>query len=194
MAVAAVVLAGGLVAACGSDGGRSTMASSDSVPGSSGSAASNDSVASDAKPAVVPQGFATTAVRVTKTDGTVCELCLWSAESPEQHRQGLMGVTSFGGYDGMFFRFDAPRRSGFWMKNTVMPLSIAWIALDGSVVTMSDMDPCPPDTECPTYRPTGEYVWAIEVEQGRLAEFGFSQDSVVTLLNAPCERSSSAAP
>ena len=61
-----------------------------------------------------------------------------------------MGVTSLGGADGMLFRFGADHSGSFWMKDTILPLSIAFFAGDGAFVSATDMEPCPPDSEsCP---------------------------------------------
>ena len=53
-----------------------------------------------------------------------------------------MGVTDMGGADGMVFLFDEPSTSAFWMRDTPMPLSIAFFDADGSFVSAADMEPC----------------------------------------------------
>ncbi|RPI22311.1 MAG: hypothetical protein EHM57_05495, partial [Actinobacteria bacterium] len=55
--------------------------------------------------------------------------------------------------------------SGFWMKNTLLPLDIAFFAGDGSFVDRLTMEPCPGDP-CPVYRPSGPYRLAVEVPAG----------------------------
>ena len=68
-----------------------------------------------------------------------------------------MSVTSLGGADGMLFRFGAEQTASFWMKDTVLPLSIAFFADDGAFVSATDMEPCPPGTSLPAsyYGATG---------------------------------------
>ena len=83
--------------------------------------------------AVVPQGFEQVAATVTAADGTVCELCLWLAASGDERELGLMYVTDLGGPDGMVFRYDSPTTAAFWMKNTVMPLSISFFDAGGRI-------------------------------------------------------------
>ena len=60
-----------------------------------------------------------------------------------------------------------------------MPLSIAWISDDGSVVSISDMDPCEDERGCPAYAPSGPYRYAIEVPQGTLDDLGITETSRV---------------
>ena len=105
--------------------------------------------------AVVPEGFEQVAATVTAADGTVCELCLWLAETGDQRALGLMYVTDLGGPDGMIFRYDSPTTSAFWMKNTVMPLSIAFFDQGGAYLDAFDMAPCTADP-CPTYPDAGQ--------------------------------------
>jgi uncharacterized protein len=81
---------------------------------------------------------------------------------------GLTGVSDLPLDAGMLFRFEQPRRNGFWMKNTVIPLSIAFADSDGVIATILDMEPCGTDP-CPGYDPDAPYVYALEVNRG---EFG----------------------
>ncbi len=79
----------------------------------------------------MPSGFSSVATTITKPDGTVCETCMLLAATEAERERGLMGVTSLGGYDGMVFRYDEPTTGAYWMKDTVMPLSIAFFGGDG---------------------------------------------------------------
>ena len=106
---------------------------------------------------------------------------MWLADDRQERARGLMGVTDLGGLDGMVFRYDDPDRRTFWMKNTLLPLSIAFVGEDGSVVGSADMTPCRADP-CPSYGPDEPFVVAIEVEQGRLAELGIGPDSTIELI------------
>ena len=127
------------------------------------------------------QGFGEVAVTITSTDGEVCELCLLSAVSAEQRARGLMEVTDedLGGYDGMLFEFPEPSAGAFWMRNTPMPLSIAYFDAQGQVVSTTDMAPCDDSSSCPSY-PAGEpFQYALEVPRGMLDEAGV--DATATL-------------
>ncbi len=136
--------------------------------------------------AVVPQGFEQRAATATKDDGTVCELCLWVAATGDQRALGLMYVTDLGGPDGMVFRYDAPTTAAFWMKNTVMPLSIAFYDAAGAFLDAFDMAPCTADP-CVTYPTPSNFVDAIEVPQGMLAELGLVPGSVLAVSDLPCQ-------
>lgn len=120
-------------------------------------------------------GFSEVAISVDPGDGSgLLRWCLLLASTREQRARGLMGVTEddLGSYPGMAFAYRDPVANGFYMKDTVMPLSIAWIDEEGAVVSTADMEPCPTQEGCPTYQPGGRYVLAIEVPQGRLADLG----------------------
>jgi uncharacterized membrane protein (UPF0127 family) len=136
--------------------------------------------------AVVPEGFEQAAATVTAADGTECELCLWLAETGSQRALGLMYVTDLGGPDGMIFRYDSPNTSAFWMKNTVMPLSIAFYDQGGAYLDAFDMAPCTADP-CPTYPTPANFTDAIEVPQGMLAELGIKTGSVLVVSDLPCD-------
>ena len=103
------------------------------------------------------------------TDGQVVSWCLLLADTPELRERGLMTVTdpALGGYDGMLFRFDGDTSVGFYMKDTLIPLSIAWFHADGRFVSATDMPPCE-TSECPTFAPGREYRYALEVPEGNL--------------------------
>lgn len=87
------------------------------------------------------------------------------AESRSERERGLQGVTDLGADEGMAFLFDEPSTSAFWMKDTPLPLSIAFWGPDGRIVGLMDMPPCRADP-CPTYRPDASYVGAIEARRG----------------------------
>ena len=72
------------------------------------------------------------------------------AQTPEQQQIGLMFRKSMGTNEGMLFVFDEPRQQCFWMKNTLLPLSVAFIADDGSVVNLDNMKPQTLDSHCST--------------------------------------------
>jgi uncharacterized membrane protein (UPF0127 family) len=158
--------------ACGGDGGADGEATSPTVATSVGAAE--------------PVGFDTISVTVTEPDGDARSMCLHLADTPELRSRGLMGVTDLGGRDGMLFRYDGPHDGRFWMKNTLLPLSIAFYAEDGAFVSATDMDPCPPDTDCPYYSADAPYTAAIEVPQGALGALGLVPGSSLAVGSSPC--------
>ncbi|MGY6500797.1 MAG: DUF192 domain-containing protein [Acidimicrobiales bacterium] len=117
------------------------------------------------------EAFGVAAVRVI-TDVDVVDRCVLVADSSPLRTQGLQEVTDLAGYDGMLFVFPTDTEAWFWMQNTVLPLSIAFVDAEGHVVSTADMAPCPEAVDCPSYGPAGAYRWALEVPQGRLGDFG----------------------
>jgi uncharacterized membrane protein (UPF0127 family) len=126
-------------------------------------------------------GFGETHVTVKTPTGTL-EWCLLLAETQAQHNRGLMQVTdpTLGGYDGMLFRFAQDTEAEFYMRNTPMPLSIAFVGADGSVVSTTDMAPCADQAGCPLYDAAAPYRTAIEVPQGNLSKLGIEQGATVS--------------
>ena len=76
-----------------------------------------------------------------------------------------MNVAHLDPDQGMLFTFDGPTTSGFWMKDTLIPLSVAFWRSDGRVVDIIDMTPCTTDP-CPVYYPSAPYVAALEMNLG----------------------------
>jgi uncharacterized membrane protein (UPF0127 family) len=131
---------------------------------------------------VLLDGFDEVAVTVDPGDGRgSLAWCLLAALTAEQRGRGLMGVTELQGYAGMAFIYDEDVENGFYMRNTPMPLSIAWVAADGGVVTIKDMEPCEDRDGCPTYPSDGSYRYAIEVFQGGLDDLGITESATVTV-------------
>ena len=132
-----------------------------------------------------PEGFGSTLARATLSDGSVCEFCVWSADTAPLRSRGLMFVTDLGEADAMAFRYPTPHTGTFWMKNTVLPLSIAFFAPDGEFIASFDMEPCRADP-CPNYRTPENFQVAVEVPQGDLARLGLVEGSILQLLELPC--------
>ena len=87
------------------------------------------------------------------------------ADSPEERRIGLMGRESLSAVDGMAFVWDEPVQGSFWMKDTLIPLSIAFWDERGRILEILDMEPCTSDP-CPTYGPAAPFIGAVELGQG----------------------------
>jgi hypothetical protein len=87
------------------------------------------------------------------------------ADTEQEHAQGLMGVDRLATDRGMAFVFEAPTETSFWMKDTLIPLSIAFVDDEGSIVTIREMTPCEADP-CPTYEAAEPFVLAIEANEG----------------------------
>lgn len=90
------------------------------------------------------------------------ELVVAVADTAALRGRGLMGVEGLGSLDGMLFSWGGEMvTSGFYMKNTLVPLTIAFYAPDGSLVDSLRMVPCEADP-CETYRASAPYAYAIE--------------------------------
>lgn len=89
------------------------------------------------------------------------------AATGEQREIGLMHVTHMGDNDGMIFLMPTIETATFWMKNTLIPLSIAFIDKNGVIIDIHDMvpaDPSVPDQDLPVTRSSNDQVaFALEV-------------------------------
>jgi len=107
------------------------------------------------------------------------------ASTPEQRATGLMNRFSLKPDSGMLFIFERPEPLGFWMKNTYIPLSIAFIDPDGRILNIDDMAP---QTEM-THWSRGPGLYALEMRKGWYAEHGVKAgDRVQGLDKAPAQR------
>jgi uncharacterized membrane protein (UPF0127 family) len=70
------------------------------------------------------------------------------AQRPQEHMIGLMGRNTMGVNDGMLFIFPQATKQCFWMKNTLIPLQIAFLADDGRVVNLDEMQPQTLNSHC----------------------------------------------
>jgi uncharacterized protein len=103
------------------------------------------------------------------------------AETEQERQTGLMNVMALAPDDGMAFVFDGPVTTSFWMKDTLIPLSVAFVGEDGKVVSISDMQPCESDP-CPTYSASGAYTLAVEANLGWFADHGIAAGDAATLV------------
>ena len=87
------------------------------------------------------------------------------ADKAHEQRKGLMGVETLPADEGMAFVFDGPSDTTFWMRDTLIPLSVAFVDDAGRVIGVRDMQPCEADP-CPTYGVEQPFVLAIEANLG----------------------------
>jgi hypothetical protein len=160
---------------CGSPNG--TLESAADAPAAGGTGL--DSMERSGDPDLFP-GFGEVTIAVVAPDGTTAGWCVLLAETARQRTQGLMEVTDLGGYAGMLFVDDVEDDQSFWMKNTVMPLSIAWFDDEGGFVSATDMEPCEADP-CDSYPSEGPARFALEVPQGELGDLGIDEDSTLRI-------------
>jgi hypothetical protein len=70
------------------------------------------------------------------------------AQTPDERATGLMFRREMAQQDGMLFVFEEPATQCFWMKNTLLPLSVAFVGDDGTIVNLDDMKPQTLDSHC----------------------------------------------
>ena len=90
------------------------------------------------------------------------------AQSQQQQMVGMMFRREMGANDGMLFVNDEAGQRCFWMRNTLLPLSIAFIADDGTIVNIADMAPQTEDSHC-SEKPVR---FALEMRQGWFVKHG----------------------
>jgi uncharacterized membrane protein (UPF0127 family) len=91
------------------------------------------------------------------------------AGTPQSRETGLMFRREMPQQEGMLFAFSAPAQQCFWMKNTFLPLTAAFIADDGTIVNLVDMQPQTTDSHC-SAKPVR---FVLEMNQGWFAHKGF---------------------
>lgn len=98
------------------------------------------------------------------------------ASTPEQRATGLMHRKDMPVNEGMLFVFEQPAGQCFWMKNTLLPLTAAFIADDGRIVNLADMKPQSLDSHC-SAQPV-RYV--LEMNQGWFAKRGIQAGAKIS--------------
>lgn len=95
------------------------------------------------------------------------------AQTADQRAIGLMHRKTMGANDGMLFVFERPAQQCFWMKNTLLPLSIAFIGDDGAITSIEEMAPQSVESHC-SKQPVR---YALEMNQGWFAKRGIKPGS-----------------
>ncbi len=85
------------------------------------------------------------------------------ARTPQQMEAGLMYRTRMGDNDGMLFVLGPPQQARFWMANTYLPLSVAYLDRAGKIVEIHDMKPL---DRSETVSASQEICYALEMNQG----------------------------
>lgn len=166
LALAASVLV--LFAACGGHEDAAAPTSSAEAPTTSPETMDTETVTAPATNARIatPEGEVVFAVEV--------------ADDDEERQLGLMHRESLPEDAGMIFLFDEDQSGGFWMKNTLIPLSIAFVDAQGTIRRILDMEPCEADP-CEIYEPGVVYRSALEVNQGAFDRLGVAEGDGLTL-------------
>lgn len=104
------------------------------------------------------------------------------ADTPQARAQGLMHRTRLGEHAGTLFIFEETGNGSFWMKNTLIPLSIAFIDEQWRIVDIKDMAVAPDPEHGPFafYASAKPYRYALEVNQGFFKRGGITVGARVT--------------
>lgn len=152
--VLAAGIAAGLLAACGGDGGEPAAA-----PSGPGTEIAAPSPTARVANVLIDTGADSVLIRAEVAD------------TPELQTRGLSSRESLAEDRGMVFLFFEDTSGAFWMKDTKIPLSIAFFDASGEILAILDMDPCESDP-CPLYDPGVAYRGALEVNQGAFEQWG----------------------
>ncbi len=113
-------------------------------------------------------------------DGRAAQVTVEFAVTPEERQKGLMFRESLAPDAGMLFVFPRDNSGGFWMKDTLVPLTIAYIDASGRVQELRDG--VPQDTT--TLRPAAAYRYVLEVNKGWFEAHGLGVGALVELPSA----------
>lgn len=110
-------------------------------------------------------------------DAQTIEIVIEVARSSEQRQQGLMGRQTLNEKAGMLFVYSDTRPPSytFWMRNTLIPLDIAFIDSSGTIRAINTMEPCGNEVlRCPTYLAGAPFKLALEMNKGFFTKNGFT--------------------
>ncbi len=165
-----------LIVGCG--GGESSAPEED-APATTAPAQTTAEATQNTTVAAAPDE--STTIAITDAFGNRTEVDVEIADDEAEQRRGLMERTELAENVGMLFVFDREAPRSFWMRNTLIPLSIAYIASDGRIVDIQDMQPLD-ETSHPSAEPA---QYALEVNQGFFAERGIEEGNVVEIPDLP---------
>ena len=158
-ALVLVVLAVLLISGCSGD---------DGVSSGGGSAPRKRLVVHRSLTPPLPKNFSTVTINASGSEEV--DVRVEIADEPAEQSQGLMNRTALGEDRGMLFVFDSEATLSFWMRNTLIPLSVAYIDSEGRIVDIQKMEPL--DDEPPQYVSAKPAQYALEVNQGFFEERG----------------------
>jgi uncharacterized membrane protein (UPF0127 family) len=129
-----------------------------------------------------PQGkLATITLKVGKAPRIVAEV----ARRPGEVAMGLMFRKSLGDNEGMLFIFERERRASFWMANTLIPLTIAYLDREGTILELHDMKPL---DITPVVSQSDRVAFALEMNRGWFKLNGVKVGEKITPINTTWAR------
>ncbi|HEX8260912.1 MAG TPA: DUF192 domain-containing protein [Rubrobacteraceae bacterium] len=162
------------IAGCG---GEESSTPEEAGPATTAPAQTTTEATQNAAVTSAPDESTTVAIIDANGERSEVEVEVEIADDEAEQRRGLMERTELAENAGMLFVFDREAPRSFWMRNTLIPLSIAYIAADGRIVDIQDMQPLD-ETSHPSAEPA---QYALEVNQGFFAERGIEVGDVVEI-------------
>jgi uncharacterized membrane protein (UPF0127 family) len=120
--------------------------------------------------------YRTCVLEITNVPGKKVYLTVEIADTPEKQQLGLMHRTKLPANRGMLFIFSREEKLSFWMKNTCIPLSIAYFGNDMKITEILNMKPLDISVTYPSQYPVR---YALEVNQGWFRENNISKNCSV---------------
>lgn len=104
------------------------------------------------------------------------------ANTPDSRERGLMKITHLCANCGMLFIFPQAKKHSFWMKDTPLPLSIAFISAEGTILNIIEMEA----NTTSSHHAQGNALYALEMNKGWFTEHTIQpKDQVKGLQNSP---------
>ena len=119
----------------------------------------------------------TTVLNIERADALPVEITVEIARTEDERATGLMHRKKLPDGKGMLFIFERDQQLSFWMKNTLIPLSIAFIASDGRIIEIKDMQP----QDLNSVKSSRSVRYALEVPQGWFARAGVQAGDVILI-------------
>jgi uncharacterized membrane protein (UPF0127 family) len=133
-------------------------------------------------------GFGT--ITFTVEHGAVTdEFCALLAGNDKQRETGMMGRHDLGGYDAMVFAFPRPvdnQHVYFYNRRVPIALSVAWFDPEGRFLSSTDMESCGDVPDCPLFKTTAPFKFAVEVPKGGLGRLGIGHGAIFSAKNSGC--------
>lgn len=127
---------------------------------------------STSSPVLEPQSLEQKQLLIQTSENTL-QILVEIADSPEEHRIGLMHRSFLKEDEGMWFDLKTKKKYAFWMKNTLIPLDMIHVDENGVIVNVIHAEPCKTDP-CPRYPSEKEALYVLEVNKGFAEKNGIS--------------------
>jgi len=124
-----------------------------------------------------PQKLKTTVLTIERENAPAVEITVEIARTDEERALGLMFRKNLPDGQGMLFIFDRDQQLSFWMKNTIIPLSIAFISSDGHILEIKDMQP----NDINSVKSSRSVRYALEAPQGWFSRVNVKAGDVVKI-------------